>query len=111
MAFRAGDPDHGPIPNWTPYIPTLLHAEYSSSTVATVSAAATLLQSFFGEGVDVPFLLSVGCLFGAVCPIQGPAMDRKFKSFAELVGAYQQTRVWSGAHGTFQPSIARRWVR
>lgn len=44
-AMRAGDPDHAPIPNWSPWIQTPPHPEYPSGTVTSYSAAATVPKS------------------------------------------------------------------
>ena len=49
MAYRAGDPDHAPIPDWNPFLPTPAHAEYPSGAVtstATALAETTSLSRF-----------------------------------------------------------------
>lgn len=97
MAIRAGDADHAPIPNWTPWFRTPPHPEYPSGTVTSYAAGAAVMESFFGAQ-NVSFTLSGGGQFGAACPVSGPVPEVEFQSFAEVVAFAQRARVWSGAH-------------
>nr|PNR31076.1 hypothetical protein PHYPA_027392 [Physcomitrium patens] len=46
MAMKAGDADHVPIPDWTPWFRTPPHAEYPSGTLTTSAGAAATLQKY-----------------------------------------------------------------
>ena len=95
MAYKAGDSDHAPTPDWTPFLATPPHAEYPSGTVSVVTAAATVLHNFFGE-IEVAYSMQTGGV-GPNCFPAGVG-TRQYKSFSEQVKEAQLARLYAGIH-------------
>ena len=95
MAYRAGDPDHAPIPDWTPFLPTPPHAEYPSGSVTSTATAATILKTFFGRD-DIPFSL----VRGSTSPSCNPPglYTIHYKGFSDVVHRTQLARMYGGVH-------------
>lgn len=99
MAFKAGDPHHAPIPNWTPYLMTPPHAEYPSGTVTTEATGGTVLQTFFGGNAG-PYSVGGGGVYASGCAeLTGtPVIARTYSSFSDQVRDAQLARIYAGAH-------------
>ena len=95
MAYRAGDPDHAPIPDWTPFLQTPTHAEYPSGAVTSTATAATVLRIFFGRD-DIPFSLQKGSNSTSCTP---PGVyTLHYKGFSDIVHQTQLARMYGGMH-------------
>ena len=95
MAYRAGDPDHAPIPDWTPFLPTPPHAEFPSGSVTSTATAAAILRTFFGRD-DVPFSLQKGSNSPSCTP--AGVYTLHYKGFTDAVHYTQLARMYGGVH-------------
>jgi hypothetical protein len=119
MAYKAGDSDHAPIPEWTLFLATPPHAKYLSGTVSVVTAAATVLQNFFE--IEVAYSMETGGV-GPNCFPAG-VVTRQHKSLSEQVKEAQLARLYAGVHfnksvvvavtvgTTIVNSIDKHWLR
>ena len=95
MAYRAGDPDHAPIPDWTPFLDTPPHAEYPSGSVTSTATAAAILRTFFGRD-DVPFSLQRGSTSPSCDPPGVYTVN--YTGFSDIVHQTQLARMYGGVH-------------
>jgi hypothetical protein len=100
IAFRAGDPDHPPIPDWTPWVPYNLHPEYPSLTTSIVGAGAAVIQDYFGrKNLSVKPFTGFGNYAGPPCDTSGSSIPpRNYESLAAAVEDAQLGRQYAGHH-------------
>jgi hypothetical protein len=87
---------------WEPFIPTPMHPEYPCAHCITQSAAAGVLQSFFGDDIPPVKLAST----------TAPGVTRGFAKLSDYVNEVVDARVYDGVHfrtsGTVGADMGRR---
>ena len=73
---------------WEPFIPTPMHPEYPCAHCITQSAAACVLESFFGDGIPPVKLTST----------TAPGVSRGFAKLSDYVSEVIDARVYDGVH-------------
>ena len=89
-AASDGNPDTTTEAGWLPLLVTPYFQEYPSAHSGVSSAAATVLQSYFGDSVD--FTVTSNGL---------PGVDRSFTSFSDAIAQVADARVFAGFHFRF----------
>jgi hypothetical protein len=91
-AIRNGDMDGNNAterdPVWEPLISTPMHPEYPCAHCIHQSAAATVLESFFGDAVPTVTLTST----------TAPGVARSFSRLSDYVAEVINARVYDGVH-------------
>jgi membrane-associated phospholipid phosphatase len=85
-----GNPLTGPVPGWTPLLPTPQFQEYPSAHSAVSAAATSVLAAFFGDRTDFT-VQSAGL----------PGVERNFASFSAAVTQVADARIYAGFHFRF----------
>lgn len=75
-------------PAWEPLIPTPMHPEYPCAHCITQSAAARVLESFFGDSIPAVKLASK----------TAPGVTRSFVKLSDYVNEVIDARVYDGVH-------------
>jgi hypothetical protein len=75
-------------PAWEPFIPTPMHPEYPCAHCITQSAAAGVLQAFFGDAIPEATLTST----------TAPGVMRRFVKLSDYVNEVIDARVYDGVH-------------
>jgi hypothetical protein len=86
LAATDGNPDTAPDPGWMPLFATPAHPEYPSGHSCVSSAAAAVLQDYFG---DRAFSLTSDVMLG---------VTRYFTSFSDALDEVKNARVFAGIH-------------
>lgn len=73
---------------WEPFIPTPMHPEYPCAHCIAQSAAATVLESFFGDSIPPVKLTST----------TAPGVTRTFTRLSDYVAEVVNARVYDGVH-------------
>jgi len=73
---------------WEPFIPTPMHPEYPCAHCITQSAAAGVLQAFFGDAIPTVKLTST----------TAPGVTRSFVRLSDYVQEVVNARVYDGVH-------------
>lgn len=73
---------------WEPFIPTPMHPEYPCAHCITQSAAARVLESFFGDTIPAVKLTST----------TAPGVSRGFVKLSDYVNEVINARVYDGVH-------------
>jgi PAP2 superfamily protein len=73
---------------WEPFIPTPMHPEYPCAHCITQSAAARVLESFFGNAIPPVKLTST----------TAPGVSRSFVKLSDYVDEVINARVYDGVH-------------
>ncbi len=91
-AIRNGDRhDNGAIERdaaWEPIIPTPMHPEYPCAHCISAQAAATVLETFFGDTIPTVGLTST----------TAPGVTRSYVKLSEYVAEVVNARVYDGVH-------------
>ncbi|KAG0605912.1 hypothetical protein M758_9G097600 [Ceratodon purpureus] len=98
-AFRTGDRDHEPIPDWTSFDPYNAHPEYPSLTTSIAGAGSRVLERWLeSHGVkDGPFTVATT----PAPPSDYPGRVIKPRQYASLDAAVKDAqlgRMYAGAH-------------
>ena len=75
-------------PAWEPIIPTPMHPEYPCAHCITQSAAAGVLQAFFGDAIPTVKLTST----------TAPGVTRTYAKLSDYVNEVVDARVYDGVH-------------
>jgi hypothetical protein len=86
LAASDGNPDTAADPSWMPLFATPAHPEYPSGHSCVSSAAAAVLQDYFG---DRAFSLTSDVMVG---------VTRYFTSFSDALDEVKNARVFAGIH-------------
>ncbi|KAG0562597.1 hypothetical protein KC19_9G158800 [Ceratodon purpureus] len=100
-AFRTGDRDHEPIPDWTSFVPYNAHPEYPSLTTSIAGAGSRVLERWLeSHGVkDGPFTVATSGTPAPACDYSGPVVGpRQYASLDAAVKDAQLGRMYAGAH-------------
>src|SRR5205823_2806872 len=89
-AGQAGNPDVTADPNWTPLLVTPNFPEYISGHSTFSAAAATILDSFFGNNVGF-----------STTSVTLPGVARSFATFDQAAAEAGQSRIYAGIHFQF----------
>lgn len=73
---------------WEPFIPTPMHPEYPCAHCITQSAAASVLQAFFGDAIPAVKLTST----------TAPGVTRSFVKLSDYVAEVINARIYDGVH-------------
>ena len=73
---------------WEPFIPTPMHPEYPCAHCITQSAAASVLETFFGDAIPAVKLTST----------TAPGVTRSFVKLSDYVAEVVNARVYDGVH-------------
>jgi len=75
-------------PAWEPIIPTPMHPEYPCAHCITQCAAATVLETFFGDAIPAVKLTST----------TAPGVTRSFVKLSDYVAEVINARIYDGVH-------------
>jgi membrane-associated phospholipid phosphatase len=90
QAALDGNPETNPEAGWLPLLVTPYFQEYPSAHSGVSSAAATVLESFFGDSVE--FTVTSNGL---------PGVERSFSSVSSAIAQVADARVFAGFHFRF----------
>ena len=75
-------------PLWEPYIPTPMHPEYPCAHCITQSAAARVMEAYFGDAIPPVKLTST----------TAPGVTRSYARLSDYVNEVINARVYDGVH-------------